>query len=78
MFLQLVFIIIGFAILIWGADLLVSASSQIDARFGLPERLIGLTAVERIILLVVFIAYMGYPVFLGLRERESGHAELDP
>ena len=45
MFLQLVFIIIGFALLIWGADLLVSGSSQIAARFGLPDRVIGLTVV---------------------------------
>ncbi len=31
-----------------------------------------------IILLVVFFAFMGYTVFLGLREGESGHDELDP
>ncbi len=37
-----------------------------------------LTAIEGIILLVVFFAFMGYTVFLGLREGESGHDELDP
>ena len=45
MLLQLVFIIIGFALLIWGADLLVNGSSQIAARIGLPDRVIGLTVV---------------------------------
>ena len=148
MLLQLVFIIIGFALLIWGADLLVNGSSQIAARVGLPDRVIGLTvvavgtampelvvsvvsavdgmanlllilgmsavitrlplarhtqrfeipvsvasvlllmllsntggtltALEGVILLVVFAAFMGYTVFLGLREGDSGHDELDP
>ena len=37
-----------------------------------------LTALEGVILLVVFAAFMGYTVFLGLREGDSGHDELDP
>lgn len=161
MLLQLVLIVIGFALLVWGADLLVNGSSQIAARVGLPDRVIGLTvvavgtampelvvsvvsavdghadmafgnvagscmanlllilgmsavitrlplarhtqrfeipvsvasvlllmllsntggeltAVEGIILLVIFAAFMGYTVFLGLREGDSGHDELDP
>ena len=161
MLLQLALIIIGFALLIWGADLLVNGSSQIAARVGLPDRVIGLTVVavgtampelvvsvvsavdghadmafgnvagscmanlllilgmsavitrlplarhtqrfeipvsvvsvlllmlfsntggqltafEGIILLAVFAAFMGYTVFLGLREGDSGHDELDP
>ena len=157
MLLQLFLIIVGFALLVWGADLLVNGSSQIAARVGLPDRVIGLTvvavgtampelvvsvvsavdghadmrsamspanlllilgmsavitrlplarhtqrfeipvsvasvlllmflsntggeltAVEGLILLSVFAAFMGYTVFLGLREGDSGHEELDP
>lgn len=161
MLLQLFLIVIGFALLVWGADLLVNGSSQIAARVGLPDRVIGLTvvavgtampelvvsvvsavdghadmafgnvagscmanlllilgmsavitrlplarhtqrfeipvsvasvlllmllantggeltAVEGLILLVVFAAFMGYTVFLGLREGDSGNDELDP
>lgn len=161
MLLQLTLIVIGFALLIWGADLLVNGSSQIAARFGLPDRVIGLTVVavgtampelvvsvvsameghadmafgnvagscmanlllilgmsavithlplarhtqrfeiptsvaavalllllsntggvliaqEGVILLAAFFAFMGYTVFLGLREGESGRDELDP
>lgn len=161
MLLQLFLIVVGFALLVWGADLLVNGSSQIAARVGLPDRVIGLTVVavgtampelvvsvvsaidghadmafgnvagscmanlllilgmsavithlplarhtqrfeipvsvasvillmvlsntggvltagEGIILLVVFAAFMGYTVFLGLREGDSGHDELDP
>ena len=37
-----------------------------------------LTALEGIILLVVFAAFMSYTVFLGLREGDSGHDDLDP
>ena len=161
MLLQLFLIIVGFALLVWGADLLVNGSSQIAARVGLPDRVIGLTvvavgtampelvvsvvsaidghadmafgnvagsclanlllilgmsavitrlplarhtqrfeipvsvasvlllmllantggeltALEGIILLVVFAAFMSYTVFLGLREGDSGHDDLDP
>lgn len=45
MLLQLFLIIVGFALLVWGADLLVNGSSQIAARVGLPDRVIGLTVV---------------------------------
>ena len=161
MLLQLFLIVVGFALLVWGADLLVNGSSQIAARVGLPDRVIGLTVVavgtampelvvsvvsaidghadmafgnvagsclanlllilgmsavithlplarhtqrfeipvsvasvlllmllantggeltafEGIILLVVFAAFMSYTVFLGLREGDSGHDDLDP
>ena len=161
MLLQLFLIVVGFALLVWGADLLVNGSSQIAARVGLPDRVIGLTVVavgtampelvvsvvsavdghadmafgnvagscmanlllilgmsavitrlplarhtqrfeipvsvasvlllmllsntggvltagEGAILLVIFAAFMSYTVFLGLREGDSGHDELDP
>lgn len=161
MLIQLLLIVIGFALLVWGADLLVNGSSQIAARVGLPDRVIGLTvvavgtampelvvsvvsaidghadmafgnvagsclanlllilgmsavithlplarhtqrfeipvsvasvgllvllsntggtltALEGIILLAVFAAFMSYTVILGLREGDSGHDELDP
>lgn len=45
MLLQLIFIAIGFALLIIGANLLVDGASQIAARIGLPDRVIGLTVV---------------------------------
>ncbi len=161
MLLQLLLIIVGFSLLVWGADLLVNGSSQIAARVGLPDRVIGLTVVavgtampelvvsvvsaidghadmafgnvagsclanlllilgmsavitqlplarhtqrfeipvsvasvlllmllantdgqltsfEGTALLVVFVAFMSYTVFLGLREGDSGHDDLDP
>lgn len=45
MLLQLALIVVGFALLIVGADQLVNGSSRIAARIGLPDRVIGLTVV---------------------------------
>ena len=45
MLLQLILILFGFALLIGGANMLVAGSSQIAARIGLPDRVIGLTVV---------------------------------
>ena len=45
MLLDLFFIIIGFALLIVGANLLVDGACQLAARLGVPERVAGLTIV---------------------------------
>ena len=45
MLLQLILILFGFVLLIGGANMLVDGSSQIAARIGLPDRVIGLTVV---------------------------------
>mgnify|MGYP002570613374 CR=1 FL=1 len=42
---EFAFIIIGFVLLVVGADKLVESASSIAARFGMPERVIGLTIV---------------------------------
>lgn len=46
MFLNLVFIILGFLLLIKGADFLVDGGSEIAKRFHIPEIIIGLTIVS--------------------------------
>lgn len=45
MFLEILMIIVGFVLLIIGADFLVKGSSNIAAKFHIPEMLIGLTIV---------------------------------
>ncbi len=45
MILNVIFIIIGFALLIKGADLLVLGASRIAKKFNIPEIIIGLTVV---------------------------------
>lgn len=42
---EFAFILIGFVLLVVGADKLVESASNIAARFGMPERVIGLTIV---------------------------------
>ena len=46
MFLSVVLIIIGFVLLIVGADVLVDGSSGIAKKFHIPEIIIGLTIVS--------------------------------
>lgn len=45
MILSLVLIVVGFALLIGGANLLVDGASDLASRLGLPDRVIGLTVV---------------------------------
>ena len=40
---EFLLILVGFVLLVVGADKLVEAASNIAARFGMPERVIGLT-----------------------------------
>ena len=46
MIIQIIFIIIGFILLIKGADFLVKGGSNIAKRFHIPEIVIGLTIVS--------------------------------
>lgn len=46
MFLSIVLIIIGFALLIKGADFLVEGSSNVAKRFHIPEIIVGLTIIS--------------------------------
>lgn len=45
MFLQIIMIILGFVLLIFGANILIKGSTQIAKKFHIPEMLIGLTIV---------------------------------
>lgn len=45
MLLNLVLIVIGFALLVGGANLLVDGACRLAARLGVPERVVGLTVV---------------------------------
>lgn len=45
MFLQIMMIILGFVLLICGANVLIKGSAQIAKKFHIPEMLIGLTIV---------------------------------
>lgn len=45
MFLQIIMIILGFALLICGANILIKGSVDIAKKFHIPEMLIGLTIV---------------------------------
>ena len=42
---NILMIVLGFALLVFGADMLVKGSSNIAKRFHIPEMLIGLTIV---------------------------------
>ena len=46
MYFNLLFIIIGFILLVKGADYLVAGASEVAKRFNLPEIIIGLTIVS--------------------------------
>lgn len=45
MLLQIIMIILGFILLICGANILIKGSTQIAKKFHIPEMLIGLTIV---------------------------------
>ena len=46
MFISVIFIIIGFILLIKGADILVDGASNIAKKFHIPEIIIGLTIIS--------------------------------
>lgn len=68
MLLKIVFIIVGFFLLIKGAELLVSAATSIAKKFNLSEMLIGLT--------VVAIGTSLPEIFITITSSIDGHIDL--
>lgn len=65
---SLALIIVGFALLIGGANLLVDGASDIARRFGLPERVVGLT--------IVAIGTSLPELVVGVASALEGHADM--
>ena len=65
---NLAIIIVGFALLIGGANLLVDGASDIARRFGLPERVVGLT--------IVAIGTSLPELVVGVASALEGHADM--
>ena len=68
MILEIILIIIGFFLLIKGADFLVSAAASIAKKFNLSEMLIGLT--------IVAIGTSLPEIFITITSSIEGHADL--
>lgn len=68
MILDLIFIVIGFALLIVGANLLVDGACQLAARLGVPERVAGLT--------IVAIGTSLPELVVGITSAASGHPDM--
>lgn len=68
MFLQIIIMIIGFALLIKGADLLVVGGSNIAKRFHIPELVIGLT--------IVSIGTSMPELMVSLTSAIEGHSDM--
>ena len=68
MLLSLALIIVGFALLIGGANLLVDGASDIARRFGLPERVVGLT--------IVAIGTSLPELVVSIASAMEGHADM--
>lgn len=68
MFLQIILMIIGFILLIKGADLLVVGGSNIAKKFHIPELVIGLT--------IVSIGTSMPELMVSLTSAIGGHADL--
>ena len=68
MILEIILVVIGFALLIKGADLLVKAAISIAKRFGLSEMLIGLT--------IVAVGTSLPEIFITITSAIDGHSDL--
>ena len=68
MLVSLALIIVGFALLIGGANVLVDGASDLAARLGLPERVIGLT--------VVAIGTSLPELVVSIASAVEGHADM--
>lgn len=68
MILEIILIVIGFILLIKGADLLVRAAASIAKRFNLSEMLIGLT--------IVAIGTSLPEIFITITSSFEGHSDL--
>lgn len=58
MFLYIMLLIVGFIILIKGADIFVDGSSSIAGNFKISKK-------EGFILLTLFVVYYGYVILMG-------------
>ena len=68
MLLSLIVIVIGFALLVGGANLLVDGACRLAARFGMPERVAGLT--------VVAIGTSLPELVVSITSAVGGHADM--
>lgn len=68
MLIQFMFIILGFVVLIKGADFLVEGASQIAKKFNIPELVIGLT--------IVAIGTSMPELMVSLTSALEGHSDL--
>ena len=68
MLLSLVVIVVGFALLVGGANLLVDGACRLAARFGMPERVAGLT--------VVAIGTSLPELVVSVTSAVGGHADM--
>ncbi len=68
MFLSIILIAIGFALLVKGADFLVDGSSNIAKKFHIPEIIIGLT--------IVSIGTSMPELFVSLTSALEGHSDM--
>ena len=68
MLLSLVFIVLGFALLIFGANFLVDGACSIAARLGVPERVAGLT--------IVAIGTSLPELVVSVTSAVGGHADM--
>lgn len=68
MFLQIVFMVIGFALLVKGADVLVEGASNIAKKFHIPEIVIGLT--------IVSIGTSMPELMVSLTSALEGHSDI--
>lgn len=68
MLLEFALIVVGFALLIGGADALVDGASNIAKRFGMPDRVVGLTIVA---------VGTGMPeLVVSITSAAGGHADM--
>lgn len=68
MILEIIFIIIGFVLLVKGADFLLKSATSIAKKFGLSETIIGLT--------VVAIGTSLPEIFITITSSINGHSDL--
>lgn len=68
MLLEIIFIVIGFAFLIKGADILIDGASGIAKKFNIPELIIGLT--------IVSIGTSSPELFISVNSILAGHEDF--
>lgn len=68
MFIAIVFIVIGFILLIKGADFLVDGASNVAKRFHIPEIIIGLT--------IISIGTSMPELFVSITSAWDGHSDM--